>query len=93
MPELTSLDELNGQPLTEAQLQGILNQLDLDIANLARDGKLAALPETEETGAATDRASNLRALLDARQHYEALLRAFPAWEVSQGSAIEDPHAD
>jgi hypothetical protein len=84
MPDLTSLDELTGQPLTEAQLQGMLNQIDLDIANLVRDGKLAAMPETEDTGAATDRAANLHALLAARRHYEALLRALPAWEVSQG---------
>jgi hypothetical protein len=93
MPDLTSLDELSGQPLTETQLQGILNQLDLDIANLVREGKLAAMPETEDTGAATDRAANLRALLDARQHYESLLRSFPAWEVSQAGAIADPAAE
>lgn len=93
MPDLTSLDELSGAPLTEAQLQGILNQLDLDIANLARDGKLAAMPETEDTGAATDRAANLRALFTARQYYESLLRSLPAWEVSQAGAIEDPNAE
>ncbi|HUQ69299.1 MAG TPA: hypothetical protein VM165_07250 [Planctomycetaceae bacterium] len=93
MPDITSLDELSGQPLTEAQLQGILNQIDLDIANLVREGKLSAMPETEDTGAATDRAANLHALLAARRHYETLLRAFPAWEVSQAAAMVDPHAE
>ena len=30
------------------------------------------------------RAANLRALLEARRHYERLLESRPAWEVSQG---------
>ncbi|GIX05584.1 MAG: hypothetical protein KatS3mg114_1453 [Planctomycetaceae bacterium] len=85
MTDLTQLDGLAGQPLSVAQLQAILNQIDLDIANVLRDGKLAALKYGgggEEMPAA-DRAANLRALLAARALYERLLREYPAWHVSQ----------
>ncbi len=86
MSDLTNLDDVTGQPLTEAQIRGILAQIDLDILNLARDGKLAALKySTAGDGApASDRAANLQALLAARKHYETLLQALPVWETSQG---------
>jgi hypothetical protein len=86
MSDLTTLDGLAGEDLTEPQIKAILAQIDLDIANLVRDGKLAALKYGgggEEMPAA-DRAANLEALLAARKHYEALLHSLPAWEVSQG---------
>jgi len=35
------------------------------------------------TGRSTDRAANLKALLEARQHYTNLLKAVPSWNVSQ----------
>jgi hypothetical protein len=84
--DLTHLDDLAGQDLTETQLQGLLAQIDLDIANLLRDGKLAALKYTGGGAGmpSADRAANLQALLAARQHYETLLHALPSWEVSQG---------
>ena len=41
--DLPDLSTLSGTELTPAQLYGILGQIDLDIANLLRDGKLAAL--------------------------------------------------
>ncbi|MBI1346179.1 hypothetical protein GC163_07800 [bacterium] len=86
MADLTSLDSIAGQPLSEAQIRGILAQIDLDITNLLRDGKLAAVKYAvgSNIGPSADRAANLKALLEARQHYETLLTAFPAWEVSQG---------
>ncbi len=86
MPDLTSLDDVAGSPLTEAQIRGILAQIDLDVANLLRDGKLAALKYSvgSNLGPSADRAANLQALLEARTHYEGLLAALPAWEVSQG---------
>ncbi|MDP1797640.1 MAG: hypothetical protein Q8K78_09175 [Planctomycetaceae bacterium] len=86
MSDLTSLDDVQAQPLTETQIRGILAQIDLDITNLVRDGKLSALKYAiGGSGAPTaDRSANLHALLTARQHYETLLRGLPVWEVSRG---------
>lgn len=86
MTDLTSLTNLTGSPLTEGQIRGILAQIDLDVANLLRDGKLAALKYSvgSSIGPTADRAANLQGLLEARKHYEGLLAALPAWEVSQG---------
>ena len=86
MSDLTDLSSLTGTELTEAQIRGILAQIDLDITNLLRDGKLSALKYglAGQAGGTTDRAANLRALLDARRNYERLLHALPSWEVSQG---------
>ena len=85
MNEIAELSEIEGQPITEPQIRGILTQIDLDITNLVRDGKLSALSYGIPGGAGlqTDRAANLRALLEARQHYVELLQSLPAWEVSQ----------
>lgn len=82
--DLTNLDELAGDALSEPQIRGILAQIDLDIANLLRDGKLAALKYSigGTGGPSADRAANLQALLTARQQYEALLASLPSWEVS-----------
>uniref|UniRef100_A0A7C4QV02 Uncharacterized protein n=1 Tax=Schlesneria paludicola TaxID=360056 RepID=A0A7C4QV02_9PLAN len=85
MTDLTSLDGLAGDDLTEAQIQALLAQIDLDIANLLREGKLAALKYAGGHNLpGADRAANLAALLAARKHYAELLRALPAWEMSQG---------
>ncbi len=86
MTDLTNLDDLHGQPLSESQIRGILAQIDLDVTNLLRDGKLAALKYSvgSAIGPTADRAANLQTLLDARRHYERLLESLPAWEVSQG---------
>ena len=85
MNEISELSEIEGQPITEPQIRGILAQIDLDITNLVREGKLSALKYGVPGGAGlqTDRAANLRALLEARQHYEGLLQMLPAWEVSR----------
>lgn len=86
MSDLTNLDEVTGQPLSEAQIRGILAQIDLDIMNLARDGKLTALKYATvgDGSPAADRAANLNALVAARKYYESLLQSLPAWEISQG---------
>lgn len=85
MAELQDLAELQGEEPTAEQILGILNQIDLDIANLARDGKLAALKYgvPGSPGASTDRAANLRALLEARKHYEGVLRDVEARQAAQ----------
>lgn len=87
MNEVAELTEMEGPAITEPQIRGILKQIDLDIANLVREGKLSALKYAVggTAGMQSDRAANLRALLEARAHYERLLGALPAWEVSQGA--------
>jgi hypothetical protein len=96
MADLSDLTTVSGEELTEAQIRGILAQIDLDITNLVRDGKLSALRYVVggQEGQRTDRAANLRALLEARRHYERLLESRPAWEVSQGidCCREDRHS-
>ncbi len=87
MADLTNLDSVAGNELTATQIQGILQQIDVDIMNLVRDGKLAALKYSVpgNAGQSTDRASNLSALLAARDHYQNLLIAMPSWNTSQAS--------
>ncbi len=89
MADLDDLNDVAGNELTEGQIRGILNQIDLDVLNLLRDGKLAASKYTaagpSSGGQKMDRASGLLALLAAREKYEALLRSLPAWEESQGA--------
>ncbi len=84
MTDLTDLSTVSGSDLSESQIRGILAQIDLDVMNLVRDGKLAALKYSVAGpgGQATDRAGNLRALLAAREYYESLLRALPSWETT-----------
>ncbi len=85
MTDLPDLSSVSGTDLSEAQIKGILTQIDLDITNLLRDGKLSALKYSTqgEGGQATDRSANLKALLETRKHYEQLLQSLPCWEVSQ----------
>lgn len=87
MADLSDLSSLAGQELTPTQLQGILAQIDLDITNLVREGKLSALKYSISGGAgqSTDRAANLTALLQARDYYQKQLNASPSWNVSQAS--------
>ena len=84
--DLPDLSTLTGTELSPAQLYGILGQIDLDIANLLRDGKLAALRYGVggPAGSTTDRAANLQALLAAREHYQQLLSSQPTCVISQG---------
>lgn len=86
MPDLTDLNSVSGQELTPDQIRGILQQIDLDITNLVRDGKLSALKYNlpGQAGQSTDRAANLQALLAARSYYQQLLNATPSWNTSQG---------
>ncbi len=85
MADLTDLSSVSGVELNEEQIRGILEQIDLDILNLLRDGKLSALKYglPGPAGQQTDRAANLHALLAARDHYQSLLAGCPAWVTSQ----------
>ena len=90
MADLENLNDVSGGELSEGQIRAILNQIDLDVLNLLRDGKLAASKYTaagpSSGGQKMDRASGLLALLAAREKYESLLRALPAWEASRGES-------
>ncbi len=83
--DLPDLSSVSGTDLSEEQLRGILAQVDLDVTNLLRDGKLSALRYglPGDQGALTDRAANLRALLETRRHYQSLLESRPAWVTTQ----------
>lgn len=85
MSDLPDLSSVSAQDLTEDQIKGILAQIDLDITNLLRDGKLSALKYSlpGAAGAVTDRSANLKALLEARAYYEQLLHNRPNWNISQ----------
>jgi hypothetical protein len=84
MSDLQNLDGISGNELSVDQLRGLLAQIDLDLLNLVRDGKLAALKYSVGGGAgqSTDRAANLQALLAARDHYQQLLNSRPGWATS-----------
>ncbi len=90
MADLTNLDSVSGNDLNSQQIQGILKQIDLDITNLVREGKLSALKYSVpgQAGQSTDRAANLNALLTARAHYQNLLNLMPAWATSQAAVTE-----
>ena len=85
MSDLTDLNNITGTELSSGQICGILAQIDLDLLNLVRDGKLAALKYgmPGAGGAQMDRAENLRALLEARDYYHKLLSSQPGWAVSR----------
>ncbi len=98
MSDLESLAGVVGSELSTEQIHAILNQIDLDVLNLVRDGKLSALKYAVGTDpkASVDRKANLEALLKARKQYEELLRermkregnAEPGWEVSRADVWE-----
>lgn len=78
MADISTLSSLSGEQITTAQIQAIINQIDIDVANLTRDGKLGTAIYSfgrgvKGTGRFTDRAQAMRALLEARTYYEALL--------------------
>jgi len=87
MADLTSLDGQAGEPLSIGQIQAILAQIDLDLMNLVRDGKLsAAAYALGGAGAPTlDRGANLLALLAARDAYQKLLNEQPVWTTTQAA--------
>ena len=87
MSEIEDFSSITGEELSVEQLRGILLQIDLDITNLLRDGKMAALKyRTGKGGQTADRAGNLKALLEARSHYERLAREAVGddWSISRG---------
>jgi len=86
MTDLPNLDGISAEELSIAQINAVLAQIDLDMMNLVRDGKLSALKYgvAGPAGMQTDRAANMQALLAARDHYHRLLISRPGWATTQG---------
>ena len=63
------------EPACEDSLKQILARIDREIERLLRDGVLSSLDYElpVEAAARTDRAVNLKALLEARRHYRRRL--------------------
>lgn len=91
MADLENLDGVNGGELSLGQIHGILQQIDLDIMNLLRDGKLSAARYRLDGAPAPtmDRAACLQALLDARDRYQTLLNQQSSWQVSTAEVCND----
>lgn len=91
LPDLTTV---SGSELTDDQIRGVLAQIDLDLMNLVRDGKLSALKYgvNGPAGMQTDRAANLQALLLARDQYQQLLNQRPVWIATQAQTCPHPHS-
>ncbi len=88
MTDLTDLSSVSGDELDEATIRGILAQIDLDVTNLLRDGKVAA-GRYSTAGRTTDRAASLREMLRARRQYQRLLDELPAVEVSEAESSDE----
>lgn len=87
MSDLADLSAVAGEDLNEEQIKGILAQIDLDIVNFTRDGKLAGARYTVPGAAGrwVDRGVSLEGLLAAREYYRKLLESLPACEVSRAA--------
>ena len=65
--------------MTESELRSLITAIDDNVRDLMADGKLAAAKYTAgDGGVSTDRAAGLKALLEARSHYQRLLDALLA---------------
>ena len=75
MADLTNLDSLTGDDLTESQIRGLIRKIDLNIANLMNDGKLGAarIAENYAGGQSVDRTAALQAMLQAREFYQYVM--------------------
>jgi len=85
--DITSVDSIvAGRDLTEAEIQSILNRIDLTIYNIIDPAKKwASVPWTEHgiEGHSKDPAKQLDALRKLKEHYEGLLVSIPSYQLSQ----------
>jgi hypothetical protein len=86
MADITSFDGISGSARTAAQLQAMVEKIDLAIYNLLNEDKSAGV-SYRIGDRRVDRAGYLRWLLEARKTYERQLKSLPAWEVS---VYDDP---
>ena len=77
--------------MTDDELRELIAAIDANVRELMADGKLAAAKYTAgDGGVSTDRAAGLKALLEARSHYQKLLDARLA---AAAAASTDPPAE
>jgi len=87
MSDVSHFDDVQASDLTADQIRGIIQQLDLDLYNLARDGKDAGA--TYRVGDRTvSKVEWVRELRKTRRYYADLLARIPAAEVT---LYDDPH--
>ena len=80
--------------MTETELRELIAAIDQNVRDLMADGKLAAAKYSAgDGGPATDRASGLKALLEARAHYQKLLDALVAPPPGSDSAGDAADGD
>jgi hypothetical protein len=86
MADVTHFDDVTGADLTDDQLRGIIKQLDLDLYNLARDGKNAGA--TYRVGdRMVSKAEWIAQLRETRAYYQSILDRQPAMAVT---VYDDP---
>ena len=86
MTDVVNFDGVEGTDLTADQIRGIITQLDLDLYNLARDGKHAGA--TYRVGdRMVSKAEWVRQLRETRQYYAQLLARIPTMAVT---VYDDP---
>ena len=79
--------------MTDEELRDLIATIDSNVQELMADGKLAAARYTAgDTGISTDRAAGLKALLEARAHYQALLDARTAASDDGNSEASPAHS-
>lgn len=85
--DITSVDDIvAGRDLTEAEIQSILNRIDLTIYNIIDPAKKwASVPYNEHgsEGHSKDPAKQLDALRNLRGFYHEMLNSVPSYQVSQ----------
>ncbi len=87
MADITSVDDIvAGRDLTEAEIQSLINRIDLTIYNIMDPAKKwASVPYTEHgiEGHSKDPAKQLESLRKLRGVYEEMLTSVPSYQISQ----------
>jgi hypothetical protein len=87
MPDITSFDNIGAGPRTAAQLQALIEKVDLAIYNLLNSADKDAGVDYRIGDRWVDRAGYLEWLLATRRTYERQLSGLPAWETT---VYDDP---
>ena len=89
MADITDFSSVSGEELSEAQILGIINRIDLNVFNILAN-KWDAVPYAEfgSAGHRKDPDKLLKELRQLRAMYVAKLQEIPAFEVT---VWDDPH--